>query len=920
VGYQIRFEHRASDTTELLYCTTGILLRFLVGNPRLEGVACVIIDEVHERSIHSDFVLLLMRRLILERQHTDEPLKLVLMSATIDASNFISYFDSNFSVSFLQIPGKTNYPIEELFLEDICEIVPSAQVRGPPPMNKSRGPSKEPRNVWACSAGAVKARYSELGFRSGRPNRVYDQIANALQRPHMLDVDLICAVVEHIESSEPPISDGGGGDDFLGSVLIFAPGWQEITDVMKGLERRLKDCRRRCAWARDRDWTVLPLHSQVPQSDQMRIFDKPRPGRRKIIVSTNLAETSITVEDVVYVVDPGLSRGKTYSAHTNIASLETFLVSRSNVQQRRGRSGRCRPGKFYKLYTEYEFVKEMRDHEEPEMQRTPVEELCLMVKTLDLGGLSIREILSLAINPPEPKAVENGIQLLTDLGALKPVAGGAAEELTPLGERLAQIPVHPAIGKCLLMGSLFSAYGDGSCGLRPLIAACATLSYKSPFVLPFGKEKEADRARKRYGHGLLSDHRLFAKVSRDYGRWRNSSRGEFARWADDNFLSPKTLKMTEQIEYDLCRHVEDLSRDGPGEIRGGGDRRAALTSGDMSPSLLMAILGASLSISFTAPGTKKLSSLGGGVPCSVHPSSLCVAVEDAGNERMLWKKYRHLLREQQDNRVVEEFVVDEPEKLFIVGWFERLKTSDVYLRDVSLIRDPLPLLLLLPGVERRGGGSAADDGGSLIFEVVGGKSSQGGESGADQSQGKRLLLKAKDRRTADLLLALRQRLFAFLDMVLSQTQGGRSISPQLENALERVISELQALFEISHAMYDRNRSFNRDPEVVELSGLHDAAHCVAMRSGNDDDGASDSGDELMSGMQRGSSSRYGNNNQYGGKHYGNQYGGRGRGNEPSQHYGNQYGGRGRGNRRRNDGWGRGGNAKRGRGGGGRGPW
>ncbi|EJK68352.1 hypothetical protein THAOC_10472 [Thalassiosira oceanica] len=156
-------------------------------------------------------------------------------------------------------------------------------------------------------------------------------------------------------------------------------------------------------------------------------------------------------------------------------------------------------------------------------------------------------------------------------------------------------------------------------------------------------------------------------------------------------------------------------------------------------------------------------------------------------------------------------------------------------------------------------------------------------------------------------------------MVLSQTQGGRSISPQLENALERVISELQALFEISHAMYDRNRSFNRDPEVVELSGLHDAAHCVAMRSGNDDDGASDSGDELMSGMQRGSSSRYGNNNQYGGKHYGNQYGGRGRGNEPSQHYGNQYGGRGRGNRRRNDGWGRGGNAKRGRGSG-RGQW
>ena len=378
-------------------------------------------------------------------------------------------------------------------------------------------------------------------------------------------------------------------------------------------------------------------------------------------------------------------------------------------------------------------------------------------------------------------------------------------------------------------------------------------------------------------------------------------------------------------EYDLCKHVDELSRDVPGG-RGGGDRRAALKSGDMPPSLLLAILGASLSISFTAPGTKKLSSLGGGVPCSVHPSSLCVAVEDAGNERMLWKKYRHLLRGHEDNRVVEEFVVDEPEKVFIVGWFERLKTSDVYLRDVSLIRDPLPLLLLLPGVERRGEGSAAD-GGSPVFEVVGGKSSQGGESGADQSQGKRLLLKANDARTADLLLALRQRLFVFLDMVLSQTQGGRSISPQLENALERVICELQDLFERSHAMYDRNRSFNRDPEVVELSGLHGAAHCVVMKSGDDADGASDSEDEVRSEMRREPSSRYGDN-QYGSRgrgnehrqHYGNQYDDRDRGNESSQYYGNNYGGRGRGHRRRNDGWGRGGNAKRGRGSGGRGRW
>lgn len=115
----------------------------------------------------------------------------------------------------------------------------------------------------------------------------------------------------------------------------------------------------------------------IPPKDQNKIFDKPSPNCRKIIVSTNLAETSITIEDVVYVIDPGLMKGTIYNPHSNIASLETFQVSRSNVQQRRGRAGRCQPGKFFKLYSQYEFLHEMRDHEVPEMIRIPVEELCL---------------------------------------------------------------------------------------------------------------------------------------------------------------------------------------------------------------------------------------------------------------------------------------------------------------------------------------------------------------------------------------------------------------------------------------------------------------------------------------------------------------------------------------------------------------
>ena len=242
VGYQIRFEQHASDTTELLHCTTGILLRFLVSNPKLKGIPCVMIDEVHERGIHTDFVLMILKDLVLERKGTNEPLKLVLMSATIDASNFLNYFDSNssvefnimlvnenrdndvfmadndnddftsfngklFSVSFIEIPGKTNYLIEEYFIEDIChETGPSLVLRGPPPTSSNQGrvSVQEVRNPWA-SPEAVREKYYELGLQLKKSNskvgkHVWKNLSNVLQRPFQLDVDLICKVVEHVEN------------------------------------------------------------------------------------------------------------------------------------------------------------------------------------------------------------------------------------------------------------------------------------------------------------------------------------------------------------------------------------------------------------------------------------------------------------------------------------------------------------------------------------------------------------------------------------------------------------------------------------------------------------------------------------------------------------------------------------------------
>ena len=353
VAYQIRFENKASDSTELLYCTTGILLRFLVGNPKLEGVSCVIIDEVHERSVHNDFVLLILKDLVLERKETDEPLKLVLMSATIDASNFITYFDSDssiksaricdddfpggstkisndspYSVSFLELEGKTNYPIEEYFIEDICQEIPSLAVAGPPPNRGRRnsGLMQETRNPWASSPRAVMAKYQELGLETKtNNNHMWKALSNVLQRPLELDVDLICQVVEHIEYNEAMASTDTEGT--LGSILIFVPGWSEITSVIKGLEWTLKECRKQQDWARKRSWNILPLHSMVPQKEQMRIFatEAPNSGRRKIIVSTNLAETSVRY--VITLFEPYLYLYKIFRSFISQYHIIPFCIS-----------------------------------------------------------------------------------------------------------------------------------------------------------------------------------------------------------------------------------------------------------------------------------------------------------------------------------------------------------------------------------------------------------------------------------------------------------------------------------------------------------------------------------------------------------------------------------------------------------------
>eukprot|EP01048_Picozoa_sp_COSAG05_P007660 COSAG05_NODE_546_length_8763_cov_12.991228_6_plen_539_part_00 len=325
---------------------------------------------------------------------------------------------------------------------------------------------------------------------------------------------------------------------------------------------------------------ILPLHSTLSTQEQQRVFEKMPKGVRKVVLSTNIAETSVTIDDVVFVIDCGRHKENRFDPVNRMPQLMETWVSRANSRQRRGRAGRVRPGHCFFLFTS-ERSKNMAEFQTPEMLRVPLDELCLQIKLLDLG--EVKEFLGKAIEPPAEEAVEQAIKGLQELQALD-----LREYLTPLGYHLAALPVNVRVGKMMLYGTIFRA-------LDPVLTIAAGLSFRSPFVAPFEKREEADKARKKFAGGNRSDHLTLLKA---YEGWvRAKARGGEHQYCMTNFLSPNAMRMIAQskrqfvdllVEIGFVRlekggvmeHGDDTQSEGGGVGgrgghggRGGGPRR-----------------------------------------------------------------------------------------------------------------------------------------------------------------------------------------------------------------------------------------------------------------------------------------------------------------------------------------------------------
>lgn len=597
-----------------MYATTGIVMRMLEGSNDLQEVTHLVLDEVHERTIDSDFLLIVLKKLLVRRKD----LKVVLMSATVDADRFSAYLGG---APVLNVPGRT-FPVQVRYLEDAIELTGYAPADSEP--DKMLDLDDDP----AESEGEnTKSDISKsLASYSSRTKSTLTQIDE-----YRIEFDLILQLIAQIAINDQL-------QDFSKAILVFLPGIAEIrtlNDMLLGDPRFAKD------------WLVYPLHSTIATEDQESAFLVPPPGIRKIVLATNIAETGITIPDVTCVIDTGKHREMRFDERRQLSRLIDTFISRANAKQRRGRAGRVQEGLCFHMFTKFRHDQLMSDQQTPEMLRLSLQDLAIRVKICKIGG--IEETLGDALDPPSAKNIRRAVDALVDVRALT-----QTEELTPLGHQLARLPLDVFLGKLILYGVIFKC-------LDMAITTAAILSSKSPFSAPFGQRTQADNARMAFRRG---DSDLLT-IYNAYLAWKRVCQsagggGKEFQFCRKNFLSQQTLANIEDLKGQLLTSLADsgflslteeerraLSR---ARFSGGRGRRqqqfydiprrvnlnsdndvvsASVIAWSFYPKILVR----------DAPGSKGLRNIGTNQSISLHPSSV-----NRGRLDLRWLSYYHIMQ------------------------------------------------------------------------------------------------------------------------------------------------------------------------------------------------------------------------------------------------------------------------------------
>jgi ATP-dependent RNA helicase DHX29 len=453
-------------------------------------------------SIDTDFLLIILRSLMERRPE----LKVILMSATVDANKFSKYLND---APILTVPGRT-FPVQTRYLEDAIELTHYAG-SSDTAQQDGRASDNDEDEITSDKSG-IPSKLPGYSPATRHVLSTYDEYA--------IDYDLVVRLIEAV-AFDPQLS------RFSNAVLVFLPGIAEIrqlNDLLGGHP------------SFNRQWLIYPLHSTISSEDQQAAFLIPPPGVRKIVLATNIAETGVTIPDITCVIDTGKHKEMRFDERRQLSRLTQSFISRANAKQRRGRAGRVQEGLCFHLFTKYRHDTLMTDQQTPEMLRLSLQDLVMRTKICKLGD--IEETLSQALDRPSSRNIRRAIDALIEVDALTP-----GEDLTALGRQIAKLPLDAHLGKLVLLSTTFGC-------VDVAITIAAILSSKSPFLTPFGAKQRADIARIAFKKG---DSDLLTTYNA-YKSWRavctTPGRSEI-QFCHKNFLSPQNLGNIEDLKAQL---------------------------------------------------------------------------------------------------------------------------------------------------------------------------------------------------------------------------------------------------------------------------------------------------------------------------------------------------------------------------------
>ena len=464
VGYTIRFED-VSDPyrTVLKFVTDGMLLREAMSDPLLSRYSVIVLDEAHERTLATDVIMGLLMEVLPKRKKgcKEGELKVVVMSATLDAKKFQEYFND---APLLKVPGRT-FPVDIFYTAKPEQNYVAAAVRTTLNIHKCEGP---------------------------------------------------------------------------GDILVFLTGEQEIEQACEEIREQSQSL------GKDKpELVVYPLYSSLPPQQQRKIFNAapgPRvpggPPGRKVVVSTNIAETSITIDGVVYVVDPGFSKQKVYNPRVRVESLLVSPISRASARQRAGRAGRTQPGKCFRLYTEKSFYNDLQETTYPEIMRSKMSNVVLTLKKLGVDDLVHFDFM----DPPAPETLMRALELLNYLGGLDDEG-----ELTELGFQMSELPLDPQLAKIILVSPNYGCSSE-------IVSIVACLSVPQIFLRPRESAKLADEAKAQFTNAE-SDHMTLLNA---YFAYEQVPQSEKKQWCWDNFINERSIQSAENVRKQLLGIMKKL--------------------------------------------------------------------------------------------------------------------------------------------------------------------------------------------------------------------------------------------------------------------------------------------------------------------------------------------------------------------------